>query len=272
MRASVTSFGRALIRWIRVGHLGLHLLRGALIAGLLFPRQSPGRRECEIEQWSARLCEILGVRLSLHGSPPSRDKRPLMVVANHVSWVDIFAINAVMPVRFVGKAEIRKWPFVGWLCARAGTLFIERTRRQDTLRVNGIVSEALRTGDVFAVFPEGTTTDGSTVLKFHSSLLEPALQARAVIQPVALRYEREDGSLCKEAAYDGARSIWDALTGIAGEPSVTVRVYWPSPISSCGRDRRALALEAWQSISLSLFPEAPNIRTDTADDRQAVVR
>ena len=138
-----------------------------------------------------------------------------------------------MPVRFVGKAEIRKWPLVGWLCARAGTLFIHRARRQDTLRVNEVVAGALRNGDVFAVFPEGTTTDGSIVLKFHSSLLQPALEARAVLQPVALRYEREDGSLCTEAAYDGPKSVWDALTGIVSQRSVIVHVCLLPLIASC---------------------------------------
>jgi len=263
---------RQLTRWFRISHLGIHLLRGAFIAGLLFPLQSPARRNREIEHWSARLCEILGVRVFLHGAPPSFDKRPLMVVANHVSWVDIFAINAVMPVRFVGKAEIRKWPLVGWLCARAGTLFIQRARRQDTLRVNEVVAGALRNGDVFAVFPEGTTTDGSTLLKFHSSLLEPALQARAVIQPVAVRYEHEDGSLCTEAAYDGPKSVWDALTGIVSQRSVIVHVCLLPLIAPCGRDRRTLAFEAWESINLTLFPRAPNNHTETGGDRRAAAR
>ena len=180
-------------------------MKGALIAGLLFPLQSAARRKREIELWSARLCYILGVRIFLHGSPPAYDLRPLMIVANHVSWLDIFAINAVVPVRFVAKAEVRRWPLVGWLSARAGTIFINRARRQDTLRINGLIVDALRAGELFAVFPEGTTSDGSRLLKFHSSLLEPALQAGAAVQPVALRYEREDGSLCTEAAYDGAQ-------------------------------------------------------------------
>ncbi|MGZ8229133.1 MAG: lysophospholipid acyltransferase family protein [Burkholderiales bacterium] len=264
-------FNRWVIRWTRIGRFGLHLLRGAAIAGLLFPLQSAERRKREIELWAAQLCDILRVRIFLHGTPPPYDLRPLMLVANHVSWVDVFAIDAVTPVRFVAKAEVRKWPFVGWLSARTGTLFIDRGRRHDTARVNDVVAEAMRAGEMFAVFPEGTTTDGSTVRKFHSSLLEPALKAGAAIQPVALRYEREDGSLCTEAAYHNPQSAWDTLVAIASQPSVIVHVCFLPPIIPGERNRRAVAFEAWDVIALTLFPEVPGIDTETADDRLAVM-
>jgi 1-acyl-sn-glycerol-3-phosphate acyltransferase len=266
------TFGQLLLRWLRIAHVGLHLAKGALIAALLFPLQSDARRKREIESWSARLCEILRVRIFLHGSPPAYDQRPLMIVANHVSWVDIFAINAVVPVRFVSKAEVRKWPLVGWLSARSGTVFLERARRQDTLRVNEIIASAMRAGDLFAVFPEGTTTDGSTLLKFHSSLLEPAVKAGAAVQPVALRYEREDGSLCTEAAFYGSRSMWDSLIGIVSAPSIVVHVCMLPPIQPGSGGRRALALEAWHAIHRTLYPEAPSSDTEIVDDREAVAQ
>jgi 1-acyl-sn-glycerol-3-phosphate acyltransferase len=259
-------------RWTRVAHLGAHLAKGALIAGLLFPMQSQARRKREIGLWSARLCEILRVRIFLHGSPPTYDLRPLMLVANHVSWLDIFAIDAVVPVRFVAKSEVRKWPLVGWLSARAGTIFIDRARRQDTLRINDAIAQTLRSGDLFAVFPEATTSDGSTLLKFHSSLLEPAMKAGAAVQPVALRYEREDGSLCTEAAYDGTRSVWDALIGIVSEPCVIVHVFMLRPVLPGAGSRRALALEAWHAIHRTLYPEAPSSDTETVDDLEAVAQ
>lgn len=263
---------RSVKRWMRVAHLGVHLLRGAFIAGLLFPLQSEARRKREIESWSARLCNILGLRISLHGVPPAYDLRPLMMVANHVSWLDIFAINAVVPVRFVAKSEVRRWPLVGWLSARAATIFIDRARRQDTLRINDLVARALRSGDLFAVFPEGTTSDGSTLLKFHSSLLEPAVKAGAAVQPVALRYEREDGSLCTEAAYNGSKSAWDALIGVASEPAVVVHVCMLAPVSPGAGGRRALALAAWEAINRTLFPEVPSSDTEKVDDREAVAQ
>jgi 1-acyl-sn-glycerol-3-phosphate acyltransferase len=266
------SLNQFVSRWTRVAHVGVHLVKGALIEALLFPLQSQARRKREIERWSARLCEILGVRIFLHGSPPTCDLRPLMMVANHVSWLDIFAINAVVPVRFVSKSEVREWPLVGWLSARAGTVFIERARRQDTLRVNDVIANALRAGDLFAVFPEGTTSDGSTLLKFHSSLLEPAIKAGAALQPIALRYEREDGTLCTQAAYDGGKSVWDSLIAIAAEPSIVVHVCMLRPIAAGAGGRRALALEAWHAIHRTLYPEAPSSDTDKVDDREAVAQ
>ena len=265
-------FNQVVSRWTRVVHLGVHLMKGALIAGLIFPLQSEARRKREIELWSARLCHILGVRVFLHGSPPTYDLRPLMIVANHVSWLDIFAINTVVPARFVAKSEVRRWPLVGWLSARAGTIFINRARRQDTLRINGLIVDALRAGDLFAVFPEGTTSDGSQLLKFHSSLLEPALQASATVQPVALRYEREDGTLCTEAAYDGGRSVWDSLVGIVSEPSVIVHICMLRPILPGAGSRRALALEAWHAIHRTLYREAPSSDTEKVDDLEAVAQ
>jgi len=172
-------------------------------------------------------------------------------------------------VRFIAKSEIRVWPLLGWLSGRAGTLFIQRARRNDTARINGAVTAALRAGDIFAVFPEGTTTDGSTVLRFHASLLEPALEAGAAVQPVALRFERADGSLCTEAAYDGDKSIWDALLGITSQTAITVHVCFLRPILPDERHRRTLAVEARDAIALTLYPGAPGSPTETSADLPA---
>ena len=259
-------------RWTRIVRFALHLLRGLLVSALLFPLQSSERRKREIEHWSLDLLNLLNIRLFLHGMPPAYGSRPLMIVANHVSWLDIFAINSIVPSRFVAKSEIRAWPFVGWLCARAGTIFIQRGRRQDTARVNHTVAAALRAGDVFAVFPEGTTTDGSTVLKFHASLLEPALEAAAAVQPVALRFERSDGTLCTEVAYDGDRSVWDVLMGMTSQHEILAHVCFLDPIIAEDCHRRDIAREAREAILLMLSPEARYSRTDTDVDRRAVAR
>lgn len=259
-------------RWTRITRLALHLARGLAITALLFPLQSTQRRKREVEHWSLQLLGLLGVRLFLHGMPPPYAARPLMLVANHVSWLDIFAINAIVPARFVAKSEVRSWPLVGWLCARAGTLFIERARRHGTARINGAVGNALRAGDVLAVFPEGTTTDGSTVLKFHASLLEPALEADAVVQPIALRFERSDGTLCTEAAYDGDKSLWDTLLGMTSQREILAHVCFLEPIPPGEQHRRDLAREAREAIVLTLFPEARDSRTEADAGLRAEVQ
>jgi 1-acyl-sn-glycerol-3-phosphate acyltransferase len=259
-------------RWARVTRLALHLARGLATAALVFPFQSRRSRRQAIEAWSGRLLHILRVRLTIVDERKVSTERPLMLVANHVSWLDIFLIDAAVASRFVAKAEVRQWPLLGWLSERAGTIFIERAKRHDTARVNQAAGEALRSGDVFAVFPEGTTTDGSHVLKFHASLLAPALDADAAVQPVALRYERRDGSLCTAAAYDGEKSFWDALMGITSEPEVIARVWFLHPIAAAGNHRRELAEVAREAILRTLFPRAHHSRTDRASDLRAAVR
>ena len=175
-----------------------------------------------------------------------------MLVANHVSWLDIFAVNAVVPVRFVAKSEIRSWPLIGWLCERAGTVFIRQARRHDTLRVNEAISAALQEGDIFAVFPEGTTTDGTQVIKFHSSLLDPALKAAAKVQPAALRYTRADGSLCTEVSYAGERSLWDTVRDMSAENEILVEVTFLPPLEGAAAHRRELARGAEEAIRRAL--------------------
>ena len=213
---------------------------------------------------------VLAVRLHVHGS--TAGARPLMLVANHVSWIDIFAINTVLPVRFVAKSEVRSWPLLGWLSERVGTVFIRRARRHDTGRVNTLVKEGLAAGDVFAVFPEGTTTDGAAVLPFHASLLAPALEALAAIQPIAIRYERADGSLCAEAAYDGERTLWDSLIAITGERVAHVHLWFLAPVRVFDRQRRHIASEAREAIVATLSTAPRRSRTETAADLPAAAR
>ena len=122
-------------RGLRLARIVLHLLHGLLTATLFFPFFSKVRCRQEIKTWSCVLLRILRLQVHLHGTPAR--VRPLMLVANHVSWLDIFAMNSVNPVRFVAKSEIRRWPVIGLLSARTDTLFIERGRRRDTARVNG---------------------------------------------------------------------------------------------------------------------------------------
>lgn len=236
-------------RGVRLTRIVLHLLRGLLTVAALFPLFSSPRRSNAVKHWSRGLLRILAVRLHVHGRLLREHARPAMLVANHVSWLDIFVINAVLPVRFVAKSEVRLWPAIGWLSAKTGTLFIERGRRRDTARINSEVADALRAGDVIAVFPEGTTTDGAQVLRFHSALLQPALMAGAQVHPVALRFERGDGSLCVEAAYDGDTSLWHTLLQIIAQPVIDAQIWFLPPLPPAGAHRRELADAAQQLIA-----------------------
>ena len=159
--------------------------QGALLCGLVFPFLKPAQRMQTVGRWSSRMLNALGVSLRVSGTP-----RPgaTLFVSNHISWLDILAVNAVQPVRFVSKADVRHWPLLGWLVACGGTLFIERERKRDALRVVHLVADALKHGEMVAVFPEGTTGDGHALLPFHANLLQAAIATETPVQAIALRF------------------------------------------------------------------------------------
>jgi 1-acyl-sn-glycerol-3-phosphate acyltransferase len=258
------------VRALRIARLALHVARGLFIAAFLFPFEGRARRDRAICAWARRLLAVASVRLHVHGRLDAA--RPLMIVANHVSWLDIFAIQALHPVRFVAKSEVRGWPLLGWLSEKAGTLFIEQSKRRETHRINGLIAESLKSGEVFGIFPEGTTTDGSRLLKFHASLLAPAAAVGAAVQPVAIRYEREDGTLCTEAAFDGERSLWATVLGISTQRRIDVHVWFGTPLETAPRHRREVAEAAREIIRRRLRLDAPSSRSETDGDLRAAAR
>jgi len=267
---SCTATSRRPRPWVgalRRARLVLHLVRGLATAAFVFPFLDGRKRMLRVQRWSRRLLPILGVRLVVRGRAPR--KGAALVVANHVSWIDIFLLDAVRPARFVGKSEIRAWPLVGWLAASAGTLFIERGKRRDAGRVSATVAALLQSGERFAVFPEGTTTAGDRVLHFHASLIQPAVLAGVPVHPVAIRFLRPDGSLCREAAYDGDRTIGDILRETSAFPQIRAEVIFAPPILPAGRDRRAIAREAQAVIAGLLGLPAPGSAPGTPADPPA---
>ena len=166
-----------------------------------------------------------------------------LLVANHVSWLDIAAMHAVCPqARFVSKADVRRWPLLGWLIGAAGTLFIERERKRDALRVVHQMAEALAAGDMVAVFPEGTTGDGRALLPFHANLLQAAIATETPVQPVALRFTEPGLDYSPAVSSLGATTLVHSVWTIACARGVQVR-----RDGCCRRaaaqhaDRRALA-------------------------------
>jgi 1-acyl-sn-glycerol-3-phosphate acyltransferase len=239
-----------------------HLLRAVAVAGLIYPFINRAARRRRLRQWSARLLQILAIHLHSSGERPAAG--PVLIVGNHVSWLDIFAINAVQPVRFVAKSEVRGWPVIGWLCARGDTLFIDRKRRHHTRDINHAMTEAMRGGEAFAVFPEGTTTHGDVLLPFHASLLQPALACAARVYPVALRYRRSDGSLCTEADYEGEKTLFESLLQLLTQRRVDLELVFLPPIDCTGMHRRELADAAAACIATRLGLAAPSRRAGTA--------
>ena len=216
-------------------------------------------------RWSARLLRIAGVSLRSEGALPEGGAQagPVMIAANHVSWIDIFAVAAVHPTRFIAKSDIRDWPLAGWIAERAGTIFIRREKRRDTARINDLVHAALAQGDVVGLFPEGTTTEGDQLLKFHSSLFEPAVANAARVFPVAIRYEHADGSLCRAMAYVGELSFVQSLALVLRQKHVVARVTFAAPVPARDRGRREVAALAEERVAalLNLPPRGTAPRT-----------
>ena len=237
--------------------MAMHLAAGAAILKAVFPRAGAARRRELVGWWSAKLLRIVGVTTNVEGAPPEEGSRGAMIAANHVSWIDIFAVSSVRSTRFIAKSEIRDWPVAGWVVERAGTIFIRRDRRRDTARINEVVHEALAEGDRVGLFPEGTTTDGDVLLKFHSSLFEPAVANGAHVIPCALRYEHADGSLCRAMAYVGELSFMQSLSLVIRQKNVRARIAFAAPIETAGRGRREVALAAQAAVATLLGLPVP---------------
>jgi 1-acyl-sn-glycerol-3-phosphate acyltransferase len=230
----------------RLTVLTWHLLRGLWILRWRFPHLAPAQRQQTIHLWSAQVLHGLGVHLQVLGDPPVGG--PVLVVSNHMSWLDIFVLNAARPCRFVSKADVRRWPLIGRLVAGSGTLFIERASRRDALRVVHRMAECLQAGDVLAVFPEGTTSEGQGVLPFHGNLLQAALVTGASVQAVGLAYVQGRGqALYTEAprhaapVYAGQTHLLASLWRTASANDLQATVHWGQADTAQGRDRRAWA-------------------------------
>ncbi len=188
---------------------------------------------------SRRTLEILGVRTTLDGADPVTEG-PLLLIANHVSWLDIYALNAIAPSRFVAKKEVRDWPVVGSIAARSGTFFIVRGSCRDAARVKDAIAAALERGERVAVFPEGTTTDGTRLAPFYAALLQAAVDAGVDVQPVAIRYLDADGAPCAAASFIDDMSFASSLVQVLREPVIEVALTFGSPIPALGKTRREL--------------------------------
>jgi len=225
------------------------LLLGILICSFIFPFLTPAQRLPWVSRWCVRVLRALGIALQIDGTP-----RPgaTLVVANHVSWLDILAINAVQPVRFVSKADVRGWPVLGWLIECGGTLFIERERKRDALRVVHQVAQALRNGDTVAVFPEGTTSDGTGLLPFHANLLQAAISTCTPVQPVALRFADRAHGFSPAVAYIGDTTLVQSLWLIVMADGLQAHVSWLAPLASDATERRTLSEALRRQIAQAL--------------------
>lgn len=205
-----------------------------------FSQLTPDERALRVQQWARQMLGAMGVRLVVQGTPPASG--PLLLICNHLSWLDILTIHAARHVRFVSKSGVKAWPVIGTLSTGAGSLYIERERRRDALRVVHHMTEALRDGDLIAIFPEGTTSDGRGLLPFHANLLQAAISSGAAVQPAALRFaDAATGETSQAPRYIDDDNLLSSVWNTLKAPPLLAILRFGEHQSSHGRERRAWA-------------------------------
>lgn len=205
-----------------------------------------------IKWWCGGLLRAFNIKVITSGNVPPASTKGVMFIANHVSWADIHALNSQIPLRFIAKAEIRNWPIFGYLAYKANPLFIDRSKRQVAGKIVEITTASLKEGDNLCFFPEGTTTDGTQVLNFKSSVLQAAINADTIIWPVAIRYTNKDGSINTKMAYAGDTGLVESMQQIIRLKHAVVELHFLAPISASNQDRRELTQQAYDVIVAKL--------------------
>ncbi|GGR86048.1 hypothetical protein GCM10010169_32930 [Micromonospora fulviviridis] len=231
-----------------LGVLGM-LLAGAGLAALL-PLLPARDRRAALRGWARGTLRALGVRLVVRGRLP---RGRALLVANHVSWLDVLAVLAVAPARMLAKREVRDWPVVGPLAAAAGTVFVDRSRPRDLPATVGRVAGALRAGHSVAVFPEGTTWCGRASgcrpgRGFRPAVFQAAVDAGAPVVPLGLGY-RYAGDPSALPAFLGEETLWESVRRVLAARDLTVAVTVAAALHPAhGADRRMLARAAESAI------------------------
>jgi 1-acyl-sn-glycerol-3-phosphate acyltransferase len=240
-------------RMFRVARIVLYLLWGFVLAFLLGAFWSPYRPVvlAAKQRWCRRFLGILGVELTVTGSPVDA---PVFLVSNHVSWLDIPLIASQRHLYFLSKAEVGDWPLIGTLARAMGTLFIKRGSGESGRKALEI-ADRLKRGHTVLVFPEGTTTDGTSLRRFFPQLFDAPLMADVPVQPLAVRYLDDSGAPDAAMAFIGDDEFHHHLWAMLLRSRIRVRLHFCDPVSAQGTDRKGLCEAAWEGIRKQLIIE-----------------
>jgi 1-acyl-sn-glycerol-3-phosphate acyltransferase len=244
-----------------ISRLFRQLTRGLGIVGLLFlglavlyfrfPMIDGDAQQAWIKRWSIWVARTLGLKMTVQGQiDPSI--RSALIVANHSSWLDIVVINSIQPSAFIAKAEIEKWPVVGLLVARSGTLFIERGKRHAVHKVLKDAVERLKEQRFVAVFPEGTTNDGTKLLPFHGNLMEAAIRAEVPVQPLAIAYRNSQNTLAESVAFVGETTFVSSMFRVLADDDLRVFITITAAQTTQEKTRHELSEKSREVISSTL--------------------
>ena len=235
------------LRAFKLMRLLAHLFRGYIKVRWGGRGLSPEQAQSEVLAWSKTTLDVLGVEVKVFGDMAHTG--PLLLVSNHISWLDILLFLSLRPVRFVSKAEVESLPIVGHYAHACRTLFIQRTIKRDALKLVQVMSEALSMGDMVAIFPEGTTTTGVEVLPFHANLFESVMASHAAIQAAGVLYVSSANHLpITTPSFTGSDTLVGSIWRILGLKGFEAWVQWGAVEESQGSDRRALAKKSWSQV------------------------
>lgn len=234
-------------------HIALGAAAGALLAAGPGTRRWRGLRLDErfMRWWARTACAILRLRVRRSGAAPSP---ACLLAANHVSWLEVLALGSLRPFCFVAKSDVERWPVIGGLAASGGALFLRRGSAAAAARAAAEAVLRLADGRSVAVFPEGTSTDGETVLPFKHSLFESAVRVGCDVQPVAVLYPRAEGEPAV-APFIGDDEFFPHLLRVLGESELIVQLRFAAPIPAHGRERGELSRAARDAVLEALSQE-----------------
>jgi 1-acyl-sn-glycerol-3-phosphate acyltransferase len=219
-----------------------------------FPHASREQKLSHIQTWCRHVLAVLGVRIDVAESSAAINfQNPQLLVANHVSWLDVLVIQAMHPCVFVAKSEVRTWPLIGSMAKACGVVFVDRSSSSSARKMVDDVASALHHGYCVAGFPEGTSSEGYGVSLFHANIFEAAIHRDVEVVPLALRYiDLNSGALCLKAAFVGEIGLIESLHQVLSTKGVFARIQIGQVLSPQGHSRRTLAHLSHRSVSTQL--------------------
>ncbi len=209
--------------------------------------------------WSRLVCFICGIKVYVYGEKP---KFPVLLVANHVSWLDIPIIHSLMLAGFVAKSEIKYWPILGWVTLIADTMFLKRGSAESRKSVLNQIKHKLTHGRSVAIFPEGTVTDGSYLRTFHRQLIHAAVETETPVFPVAIKFLKADGTRNDQVGFLNNELFFMHVWRILGLPNSRVEIHCGELVTNFDQGTRAVTLKARSYVEQELlkndYMSAPN--------------
>jgi len=234
--------------------IGIHVICGVCTLSFLFPFLSRRDKDRKIQEWSKYLLKIFHIELVVQGAGLLHHA-PHLIASNHISWIDIHVINAFQPIRFVAKSEVAGWPIFGWMAKQLGTVFIRRDNARNARQVVSQMADALKTESI-CIFPEGTSTDGTTVLPFKPNLFESAILAQRPVFPVAIQYlSKVTGERSESTAFIGDMGLLESMSNMMKNRSLVAKITIMEPYLSDSQnplDRKLLANGCQEAIAKAL--------------------